>query len=63
MSFALFLSLGTQWNWHPTVGVRLGLRYEAVEPTARMMGLEWSPIRFADLKVMEAATLAVKDRT
>jgi len=54
---ALFTALGTQWIWHPTVGVRLGIRYEAVAPTAEGLGLKMTPALFADLLIMEAAAI------
>lgn len=54
----LFLALDTQWSWHPMVGARIGLKYEAVPAIAGMMGIEMTPRRFADLKSMEAEALA-----
>jgi hypothetical protein len=54
---ALFMSLGTQWRWHPTVGVRLGLIYEAIKPTAENLGLEMTPRLFTDLRIMEDAAI------
>jgi hypothetical protein len=54
---ALFAALGTQWNWHPVAGVRLGIRYEAVAPTAAGMGLTLTPAMFTDLRIMEAEAM------
>lgn len=53
----LFFAMGTQWNWHP-LGPRTGLRYEAIEPTARRIGVQDTPRLFDDLRIMEQAALA-----
>jgi hypothetical protein len=56
----LFCALETQWHW---VGLglvgasRTGLRYEAVEITARLSKMTLNPTLFADLRVMEGAAL------
>lgn len=55
---ALFVALGTQWNWHPVAGVRLGIRYEAVAPAAAAMELTLTPAIFNDLRLMEAEAIA-----
>lgn len=55
---ALFVALGTQWNWHPVAGVRLGIRYEAVAPAAAAMELKLTPAIFTDLRIMEAEAIA-----
>ncbi len=57
-SFALFAALDTQWLRHAMTGLRLGLDYGQIEPTARMLSIEMSAQRFLDLRVMEAAALA-----
>jgi hypothetical protein len=57
-SFALFVALDTQWRFHPMAGIRLGLDYMAIEPTARMLGIEMLPQRLLDIRAMEAAALA-----
>lgn len=63
-SVRLFLALATQWNQEPlstmtrAILVRTGLKYEAVEPTARMMGLTMGEHDFARLRLMEAEALA-----
>lgn len=51
----LFLALGTQWRWGPVGPV--GLDYQAVEPTARMMGIAAGAAEFSDLRLMEAEAL------
>lgn len=55
----LFLSLQTQWHCHAMTGTRLGLIYDAIEPTSRMAGIgAVSPLLFGDLQAMEAAALS-----
>lgn len=54
---ALFFALDTQWRRAGMSGERLGIDYGAVEPTARMMGVEMTPLRLSDLRIMEAAAL------
>jgi hypothetical protein len=39
-------------------GQRLGLDYQAIEPTARMMGIEMTPRILPDLRTMEEAAMA-----
>lgn len=56
---SLFLALDTQWRRHPMSGARLGIDYTAIEPTARLMGLEAVPGLLPDLRVMEIAALDV----
>lgn len=56
---ALFLALDTQWRFHPMLGVRLGIDYSAIGPTAAAAGLPFTPGMFHDLRVMEAAAIAV----
>lgn len=53
----LFFTLISHWRVHPATGVRLGLDYAAVQPTAAMLGLTMSPDLFDDLRVMEGAAL------
>lgn len=57
-SFALFAALDTQWHRHAMTGLRLGIDYGQIEPTARMLSIEMTSQRFLDLRVMEAAALA-----
>ena len=53
----------TQWNVVAlsTFGsariIRTGLKYEAIETTARMAGLEMTPADFARLRTMETAAI------
>ena len=56
-SAQLFLVLDTQWHRHGMTGVRLGMMYDAIEPTARLAGIAVTPAIFADLQVMESAAL------
>lgn len=56
-SFALFVALDTQWQRHAMTGLRLGLDYGQIEPAARMLGIAMTPVRFMDLRLMEAAAL------
>lgn len=63
-SVAIFLSMATQWNWSGslyTLG-RTRLIYEAIEPTARGLGLEVTPQVFADIQTMESEALATWNR-
>lgn len=55
---ALFVAMGTQWHRHGMTGERLGLMYDAVEPTARLASIPIGPAMFGDLQIMEAAALA-----
>lgn len=53
----LFFALSTQWRVHPMTGTRLGIDYQAIEPAARLVGVDMTPARFADLQLMEGAAL------
>lgn len=55
----LFLALGTQWKVAGMTGVALGLDYAAIEPTARMLGMDMTPQIFVDLREMEREALQV----
>lgn len=61
-SVALFMAMGTQWNW-ASAGMagafRLGLKYEVVDATAAGIGisLPLAPMIFGDLRVMESEAL------
>lgn len=65
---ALFLALGTQWNFAPSgavqgtggFGVRVGLKYEVIEPTARLLGIATDAQLMVDLRAMEAEALTVE---
>jgi len=52
----LFVTLATQWRHAPT-GQPAGLDYAAIEPTARLVGIDLDPTTFAGLRLMEAAVL------
>lgn len=56
---SVFLAMKTQWNVLSTMAgtFRQGLKYEAIEPTARMAGVELSPRIFSDLRTLESAAL------
>ncbi len=56
-SVALFLALGTQWRRHGMTGMRLGIDYTAIEPTARLHDIATSPAIMADIRLMEGAAL------
>ena len=56
-ALAMFLSLSTQWTIHPMAGVRTGLDYSAIGPTAALTGITMTPALFADLRMMERAAL------
>lgn len=58
LSFSLFAALGTQWDRHAMTGMRLGIRYDVIRPTADNMGIAFSPAVFADIQLMERAALA-----
>lgn len=53
----LFVALGTQWRRAGVDGIRVGLDYTAIGPTAGLMGQEMSPRLFADLRTLEQAAL------
>ena len=57
-SLAVFLAMDTQWQRHAMTGLRLGLDYARIEPTARMLKIEMTPRRFLDLRIMEDGALA-----
>lgn len=57
VSAGLFLAMDTQWRTVGMTGVMQGLDYTAIEPTARLLGVETTPQTFLDLKVMEAAAV------
>ncbi len=62
---ALFLALDTQWNWASTgmvqgnggYGVRTGLKYEVIAPTAAAMAIAVDRQLLIDLRGMEAEAL------
>lgn len=58
----LFLTLSTQWRHHPMAGMRLGIDYLAIAPTAAMMGIDMTPSLFDDLRLMEGAAMAAMAR-
>lgn len=49
----LFDALGSQWRFAGLQAVRIGLDYGAIEPTARMLGVEMTPVRFTEIRLME----------
>lgn len=57
----LFHALDTQWHYAGLAGVRVGLRYEAIEPVIRALpDLDQSyPELFARLRLIEAAAVRV----
>lgn len=52
----LFLALSTQWVI-AGMGSYVGINYCAVEPTARLAGIEMTPDVFGGLRLMESAAL------
>ncbi|MEA3018401.1 MAG: hypothetical protein QOI38_3123 [Sphingomonadales bacterium] len=56
-SAGLFFALDTQWRRCAMTGQRLGLDYQAIEPTARLMGIEITPMLLPDLTIMEKAAI------
>ncbi len=57
LSFSLFAALGTQWDRHAMTGMRLGIRYDVIRPTAEMLGIAVTPAIFSDIRVMEQAAM------
>ncbi len=55
---ALFFALDTQWHHHPLAGVRMGINYAAITPTAEIMGISMTPAMLFDLRIMESAALS-----
>lgn len=64
-SFALFMSSATQWRY-VSAGLSgafpVGLIYEALEPLARMIGVEMTPGVFSDIRTLESAALKVMNK-
>lgn len=56
----LFLALSTQWRFAGMDGVPTGIDYGAVEPTARLAGIEATPALFDLVRTMEAEALAAR---
>lgn len=54
----LFFALDTQWRRHAMSGVRIGIDYAAIRPTAELYQIELSSELMADIRMMEAAALA-----
>ncbi|HEY9081344.1 DUF1799 domain-containing protein [Magnetovibrio sp.] len=54
----LFVMLKTQWRFAGLDGAPMGLDYQAIEPTARLAGIETTPKLFNKLRVMEYAALS-----
>lgn len=59
---ALFYALDTQWLLHPMAGVRTGINYAAIAPTASLMGIDMTPSMMVDLRAMELAALSALSR-
>ena len=59
----LFMTLQTQWQWHPMAGMRTGLNYASIGAAATMLGLVMTPALFLDIRVMESAALSAWART
>ena len=59
-AIGLFCALDTQWHTAGLAGVRTGLNYAAIEPTARLLGIAVTPRTFLDLKIMEHEALKVQ---
>ncbi|WP_336973413.1 DUF1799 domain-containing protein [Sphingobium aromaticiconvertens] len=55
--FSLFVSLGTQWTRHAMTGMRLGIDYASIRPTADMMDITMTPALLRDIRSMEASAL------
>jgi hypothetical protein len=55
----LFFALDTQWRRHPMTGVRLGIDYAAIGPTAQMLEIDVTPQLLPRLRIMESAALEV----
>lgn len=59
----LFVGLETQWRTGGIAAVPTGLDYAAIEPTARLLGLELDGALFMDLQLMEGEALrAIAER-
>lgn len=56
---SLLLALDTQWKTAGMAGVITGLDYAAIEPTARLLGIDVTPPVFLALRTMEAEALGV----
>lgn len=56
---SLLLALDTQWKTAGMAGVITGLDYQAIEPTARLLGVEVTPATFLCLRTLEAEALRV----
>ena len=52
------MALSSQWRIHAIAGVRTGLEYAAIAPTAAMRGITMTPALFDDIRVMEGAAMA-----
>ncbi len=57
LSACLFLALGTQWRTAGQTGILAGLDYQAIRPTADLLGIPLDRQRFLDLRDMEAEAL------
>lgn|GEM_PF-1756948 len=57
LAASLFLALGTQWRTAGMAGTMQGLDYQAIEPTARLIGIEPKPRLLLHLQTMEAEAL------
>jgi len=55
--FSLFLAMGTQWHRHPFTGMRTGLDYAQVRPTADLAEIEIAPGLLPKLQAMELAAI------
>lgn len=61
----IFFSMSTQWRWTSAGlagALRMGLDYQAIEPVARMLGVDLTGDVFADLQLMETEALGVWSR-
>lgn len=51
------MALDTQWRFHAMSGMRLGLDYPSIRPTADLLGIAIDPEMMSDLRAMELAAL------
>lgn len=59
----LFETMRTQWVFEPFSGRRIGLRYETIQPTMELLGLDGDKRElFTGLRIMEAAVMDPETR-
>lgn len=56
----LFMKLSTQWNIIDSSGQKIGIRYETIKPTAKMLGIKMDEIKFDIFGELESEMIKIE---